>query len=144
MKPVFATVFALLTVAAGSASAAESVSAVPVGVAGHTLNAVAYVFAPPGSHRGNLDRLMLQAYFGPGGRALVRVWDEARGAYTPVAERPWSLQGSTLCVGLPAGGPPKMCADVHVWGPRIAGAGAQPYVQLNGDLQPGNTIGGRR
>jgi hypothetical protein len=37
-----------------------------------------------------------------------------------------------------------MCADVHVWGPRIAGVGAQPYAMLDGDLKPGNVIGGRR
>lgn len=145
MKPALATVFALLTAAATGVSAApEPAPAAQPVLAGHTLNAFAYVSAPPGSHRGGLDRLMLQAYLGPGGRALVRVWDEARRAYTPVAERPWSLAGRTLCVGLPAGGPPKLCADVHIWGPRIAGTGIQPYVQLDGDLQPGDTIGGRR
>jgi hypothetical protein len=34
---------------------------------------------------------------------------------------------------------------VHVWGPRIAGVGVQPsYAMLDGDLKPGNVIGGRR
>jgi hypothetical protein len=145
MKPALAALFALLTAAAGGVSAApESAPPGPPVLAGHTLNAFAYVAAPPGSHHGGLDRLMLQAYLGPGGRALVRVWDGTRGVYTAVAERPWSIEGSTLCVGLPAGGPPKLCADVHVWGPRIAGTGIQPYVQLDGDLQLVDTIGGRR
>jgi hypothetical protein len=36
-----------------------------------------------------------------------------------------------------------MCAVVHVWGPRIAGIGTQPYAMLDGDLQPGNVVGGR-
>src|SRR5437016_3631585 len=87
MKPGFVTFCAsLMLVAGGAAAAAEPEhmpSPRPVVLAGHTLNAVAYVFAPPGSHRGGLDRFMLQAYLAPGGRALVRVWDEGRGAYTP-------------------------------------------------------------
>ena len=147
MKPRVVTFAASLMLIAGGAAVAAEPEHMPgprpVMLAGHTLNAVAYVFAAPGSRRGGLDRLMLQAYLAPGGRALVRVWDEGRGGYTPVAERPWSFEGSTLCVGLPGSAPPKMCADVHVWGPRIAGFGIKPYVQLNGDLAPGDTIGGR-
>jgi hypothetical protein len=136
----------LTAAAAGAAAAAESVAPLPLPVrlAGHTLNAYAYVSAQPGVHHGRLARLMLQAYLGPGGRALVRVWDSPGNAYTPIAERSWSIEGNTLCFGLPGGGAEKMCADVHVWGPRIAGAGVNPYVQIEGDLQPGNTIGGRR
>lgn len=135
----------MLSAILASAAASISAAADPLPpLAGHTLNAVAYVFAPPGSHQGGLARLMLQAYLAPGGRALVRVWDEGRDAYTPVAERGWSLEGSTLCIGLPTGEPSKVCADVHVWGPRIAGMAIRPYVQLNGDLQPGDTLGVRR
>jgi hypothetical protein len=145
MKPSCIMLCALLTAAAGGvAAAAEPPPPFPVGLAGQTLNAYAYIAAQPGIHHGRLERLMLQAYLGPGGRALVRVWDGGRNAYTPIAERGWTLEGSTLCFGLPGGGAEKMCADVHVWGPRIAGTGIKPYVQIEGDLQPGNTIGGRR
>lgn len=140
MKPVCVMFSAILASAAISLSA--DADPLPP-LAGHTLNAFAYVSAPPGTHQGGLARLMLQAYLAPGGRALVRVWDERRDAYSPVAERSWTLQGSTLCVGLP-GEPPRLCADVHVWGPRIAGMGIAPYVQLDGDLQPGDALGIRR
>ena len=119
----------------------------PVGaISGHTLNAVAHVPRPPGTAGGGeLSRIMLQAYLRPDGRALVRVWDTARNRYTPAAERRWSLSGRTLCVDLPGGGTPgSLCADVHVWGPRIAGIGTRPYAMIDGDLQPGNAIGGPR
>ena len=143
MKPASILLSATFAAALGGAAlAAEPAPVAPLGrLAGHTLSAVLYVPTPPGSHRGNLARLMVQAYLGPGGRALVRAWDEARDAYTPVVERPWSLERSTLCVGLPSGDPPRICADVYLWGPRIAGMGTQPYVQLDGDLQPGNILG---
>jgi hypothetical protein len=113
----------------------------PGQLAGHTLNAVTYFQNPPGSKQGGLARLMVQAYLQPGGRALVRVWDAARDAYSPLAERRWSLDGRTLCLDLPMH---QLCAEVHIWGPRISGAGSHPYAMLDGDLQPGNTITGRR
>lgn len=145
MKTACIALLALSTAVAGGAFAATN-SGIPLpgGLAGHTLNAVAYVAAPPGSHGSHLVRFMVQAYLGPRGRAMVRIWDQSRDAYTPVAERGWSLEGSTLCVGLTGNAPARLCADVHVWGPRIAGAGINPYVQINGDLQPGNTVGGPR
>lgn len=143
MKPAGLLLFAILiTAAAGASLAAEPAPVPPLArIAGHTMSAVVYVPTPPGSRRGNLARMMVQAYLGPGGRALVRAWDEARDAYTPAVERPWSLAGPTLCVGLPGGDPPRICADIHVWGPRIAGTGITPYVQLDGDLKPGNILG---
>lgn len=144
MKTACFALLALSAAATSGASAADLVALPPVAVAGHTLNAVVYVMPPPGTHGSHLDRLMVQAYLGPGGRALVRVWDALRGAYTPPAERGWSLERSMLCVGLTGNAPTRICADVHLWGPRIAGAAVNPYVQINGDLQPGNTIGGRR
>jgi len=146
MRPASIVLSAFLAAAGSGASfGAEPAPPLAARLAGHTLSAFAYVPPPPGAHAGNLARIMLQAYLGPGGRALVRSWDEARDAYTPVVERPWSLEGSnTLCVGMPGNAPSRVCADVHVWGPRIAGMGVQPYVQLDGDLKPGNMIGGRR
>jgi hypothetical protein len=110
---------------------------------------VAFVPRPPnmpganGPTGGELLRVMVQAYLAPGGRALVRAWDSSRDAYTVPAERHWSLTGSTFCVDVPLVGPEPICADIHIWGPRIAGVGAKPYAMLDGDLQPGNTIGGR-
>jgi hypothetical protein len=141
MKWAYATVFLLLIAGFGErASAAEP--AVPLGsrLAGNTLNAVAYVLSPPGSHAGGLTRIMLQAYLRPDGRALVRTWEPARNSYTAITERRWSLSGSTLCVDLPSGGTPSVCTEVHVWGPRIAGYNEHPYAMIDGDLQPGNTI----
>jgi hypothetical protein len=113
---------------------------------GNTLSVVAFIPRRPGGPGGGeLTRLMLQAYFQPGGRALVRVWDPWHDAYTVPAERNWSLTGSTLCLDVPPPGNGPMCADVHVWGPRIAGVGVKPsYAMVDGDLKPGNVIGGRR
>ena len=115
-------------------------------LAGHTMSVVAFVPRRPGAPGGGqLSRLIVQAYLGPDGRSLVRVWDPSRNAYTAPAERPWTLTGGTLCLDVPAPGNGPMCADVHVWGPRIAGVGVKPsYAMLDGDLKPGNVIGGRR
>lgn len=114
-------------------------------LAGNTMSVVAFVPRRPGAPGGGqLSRLIVQAYLGPDGRSLVRVWDGSRNAYTAPAAYPWKLTGSTLCIEVPAPGNGPMCADVHVWGPRIAGVGAQPYAMIEGDLKPGNVIGGRR
>ncbi|HEV8032219.1 MAG TPA: hypothetical protein VGP42_14485 [Stellaceae bacterium] len=153
MKRTFGLILAFLSLAFGSpVKAAEPVPvlAAPmpdlaVRLVGNTLSAIAFIPRRPGGPGGGeLTRLMLQAYFGPDGRALVRLWDPWHDAYTVPAERKWTLTGRTLCVDLPAPGNGPMCADVHVWGPRIAGVGAQPYAMLDGDLKPGNVIGGRR
>jgi hypothetical protein len=113
-------------------------------LAGNTLSAVAFVPRTAGMPGGGeLARIMLQAYLGPGGRALVRAWDPNQDAYTAPAERRWSLSGSTFCLDLPFNGANRVCADIHIWGPRIAGIGAKPYAMLDGDLQPGNALGAR-
>jgi hypothetical protein len=108
-------------------------------LAGNTLSAVVYVqrFAPA-SGRSALARFPLQAYLRQDGSASVRVWIAARDAYTATAERNWTLSGDTLCLDTPELGPAKICASVHIWGPRIAGIGTDPYVMLDGDLRPGN------
>lgn len=131
---------ALLT--AGTAAGADSG---PPTLAGNTLSAVTWVprsAATPGG--GALRRFMLQAYLRQDGSALIRVWDPARNAYTRPVERNWTLSGSRLCLDLPAPGPGRVCAEVHSWGPRIAGVGTAPYAMLDGDLKPGNTLFGRR
>ena len=112
-------------------------------LAGKTLSAVTFVPHLPGTPGGGqLTRLMLQAYLSPDGRALLRVWDPTRNSYTFPTERRWSLSGTKLCLDLPAPRGP-VCADVHVWGPRIAGIGVNPYAMLDGDLKPGNWLGTR-
>jgi len=131
--------------AAGIASAAEPPPVTASQLVGNTLSAVAFVprgAGMPGG--GELARIMLQAYLGADGRALVRAWDPSRDAYTMPAERRWSLSGSTFCLELPAGGARPICADIHIWGPRIAGVGVKPYAMLDGDLQPGNALGAGR
>lgn len=126
---------------AGPSWGAEPAPSLLAQLAGNTLSAVTYSPNPPGSHNGELARVMLQAYLRPDGRALVRLWDAGRGGYTAAVERRWSLEGNKLCLDLPN---QRFCAEVHVWGPRIAGAGAQPYAMLDGDLRPGNAITGTR
>jgi len=117
----------------------------PPMLAGNTLSAVAWVPRAAGaSGGGNLSRLMLQAYLRPDWSALIRVWDAARNAYTQPAERKWTLAGNRLCPDLPSPGPFRICADIHTWGPRIAGIGTAPYVMLDGDLKPGNVMLGNR
>lgn len=130
---------ALLT---GIAAAADSG---PLTLAGNTLSAVTWVprsAAAPGG--GALSRFMLQAYLRQDGSALIRVWDPAHNAYTRPVERSWTLSGSRLCLDLPAPGPGRVCAEIHSWGPRIAGVATAPYVMLDGDLKPGNTLFGTR
>lgn len=131
--------------AAGQSQAAEPPMVSANQLVGNTLSAVAFVprnAGMPGG--GELARIMLQAYLGADGRALVRAWDARRDAYTVATERRWSLSGSTFCVDVPLAGPQPICADIHIWGPRIAGTSAKPYAMLDGDLQPGNIIGGSR
>ena len=108
-------------------------------LAGKTLSAVVYVRRGGMPGPSELARFMFQAYLRGDGRALVRVWDTARGAYTRPSEGGWALLEHRLCLDLPAG-PRRLCADVHIWGPRIAGIGTSPYVMLDGDLQSGNAI----
>jgi hypothetical protein len=112
---------------------------------GKTLSAVIWVPRPAaGSGGGALSRFMLQAYLRQDGSALIRIWDPARNAYTRPVERNWTLSSSRLCLDLPNPGPGRICAEVHSWGPRIAGIGTAPYVMLDGDLKPGNAVLGTR
>jgi hypothetical protein len=112
-------------------------------LAGNTLSAVIYVQRSlPPSGASALNRFMLQAYLRRDGSALVRVWDAAHNSYSRPVERKWDLSGNTLCLDAVGLGPGKICAIVHVWGPRIAGVGTTPYVLLDGDLKPGNTAFG--
>jgi hypothetical protein len=139
-----------LALATSSSWAAEPPGVSANQLVGNTLSAVAFVSRPadmPGANGptgGELLRIMVQAYLGPGGQALVRAWDASRDAYTAPMQRRWSLAGSTFCVDVPLAGPQPICADIHIWGPRIAGVGAKPYAMLDGDLQPGNLISGGR
>jgi hypothetical protein len=131
--------------ATGQLQAAEPPMVSAGQLVGNTLSAVAFVPRTAGMPGGGeLSRIMLQAYLGADGRALVRAWDTRRDAYTAPTERRWSLSGSIFCVDVPLAGPQPICADIHIWGPRIAGTNAKPYAMLDGDLQPGNKIGGGR
>jgi hypothetical protein len=156
---VFMALLALGTVTLGlSAGAARADGPMPATIApeagvgpplgsvldGSTLSAVIYVPHPPGfPGGGELSRFMFQAYLRADGSAMARVWDEARDSYTEIAERRWTLDGSKLCVDLSRLGPGPVCADVHVWGPRIAGINVKPYAMLDGDLTPGDALGAR-
>jgi hypothetical protein len=125
----------------GHAEAQNAAPAAPRFLVGNTLSAVVYVRRPPSlPGPSELARFMFEAYLQADGGALVRVWDTARDAYTPPLERRWSLSGSNFCLGLEAPAPRRICADLHVWWPRIAGIGIKPYVMLDGDLRPGNAL----
>jgi len=114
-------------------------------LAGNTLSAVIWVpRSAAASGGGALNRFMFQAYLRQDGTASVRVWDAAHNAYTTVSERNWTGSGNRLCLDLPNPAPARICAEVHSWGPRIAGVGTAPYVMLDGDLRPGNAIRGGR
>jgi hypothetical protein len=143
MKHAIAVVAALLSLVIGDRVwAAEPPQPLASRLAGNTLSAVTFMPRRPGMPGGGeLARVMIQAYLRADGGALVRVWDPGHNAYTHPVERRWSLSGTRLCIDLPSG---SICADVHVWGPRIAGIGTRPYAMLDGDLQPGNAITAKR
>lgn len=126
----------------GGAAPACADDALMTQLVGKTLSAVVYASASPGPVSGHsLQRIVLQAYLEPGGRALLRQWVSARDSYTAPVQGHWSLAADNLCIDLPAG---PLCAKIHVWGPRIAGIGVQPYAMLDGDLRPGNAVTGSR
>ena len=134
-----------LAAAAGNAAAAEPPLVTASQLTGNTLSAVVFVARSPNvPGGGELARIMIQAYLTADGLALVRAWDARRDAYTEPAERRWSLSGSTFCLDVPLAALQPVCADIHIWGPRIAGIGVKPYVMLDGDLQSGNAIGSGR
>jgi len=141
---VFVTLLLLASVMTSAAGAGDG-SPMLTSLAGNTLRAVTWVpRSAATSGGGALSRFMLQAYLRPDGSALIRVWDTARNAYTKPAERYWTLSDGRLCLDLPPPGPGRICADVHSWGPRIAGFGTSPYVMLDGDLKRGNALVGAR
>ena len=134
---------ALLLGSGLAAAAAEPESSIPLAsqLGGNTLNAV--IFVPRGTTggKGGLNRLMFQAFLRQNGSALIRVWDTGHNAYTAPVERKWHADGSTFCLDIPmsemAG---QACADVHIWGPRIAGTGTDRFFMLDGDIQSGNAL----
>src|SRR5579863_7585813 len=125
--PDWLGIAAVLMLIGGIASASDAPPVLPAQLAGRTLSAVAYVPRPPGAGGGALQRIMLQAYLGADGSATVRQWVGERNSYSAPAQTRWSLVDNRLCLDLAAG---KLCAVVHVWGPRIAGIGTQPYAML--------------
>jgi hypothetical protein len=138
---VFVTLLPLASVMTSTAAGGGDGSPTVAGLAGNTLSAVTWVpRSAAASGGGALSRFTLQAYLRPDGSALIRVWDATRNAYTTPAQRYWTLSDSTLCLDLPTPGPGRICANVHIWGPRIAGFGTAPYVMLDGDLKPGNAL----
>lgn len=113
---------------------------------GNTLSAV--LFLPhEAAGGGSLDRVVFQAYLRPDGSALMRRWEPARNAYSALAERRWSVSGSTLCLDFPPNERvPRTCVEIHVWGPRVAGNSTGPgqFAMLDGDIEPGNSVSAAR
>jgi hypothetical protein len=132
----------LLLGAASGATAQEAAQPLAEALTGNTLSGV--LFMPhQAAGGGSLDRVVFQAYLQPGGRALMRRWQPARNAYSPVGERPWSVSGNVLCLEFPPNERvPRVCVEVHVWGPRIAGntTGPGQFAMLDGDIESGNSI----
>jgi len=145
-KPASVGIWAVaLAAALGSAGSSTKAAGGPPKLAdllaGNTLSVVTWVPRSAASSAGGaLSRFMLQAYLRQDGSASIRVWDVARNAFTKPVERNWTVSGSRLCLELPNPAPARICAEVHSWGPRIAGVGTAPYVMLDGDLRPGNAI----
>ena len=126
----------------GPPAAADPVPSLAAQLGGKTLSAVVYVPRTAGAPGGgSLQRIVLQAYLAVDGRTVVRQWVPERNSYSTPQRTTWRLNDKTLCIDLPSA---PLCAEVHIWGPRIAGIGQQPYAMLDGDLQPGNAITGRR
>jgi hypothetical protein len=151
MKPWAGLAALLMFAAGGPASAADPAPSLAAQLAGKTLSAVAYAPRPSGAGGGGLQRIMLQAYLASDGKTLVRQWIGSRNRYSAPAAARWSLSDNRLCIDLPAIDPAandspgrQLCANVHIWGPRIAGIGTQPYAMLDGDIRPGNSITGTR
>jgi hypothetical protein len=123
------------------ADAAEMQPSLASRLLGDTLNVVVYAQRSAAfPNETGLLRFSLQAYLQQDGSALVRLWTPARDRYTPAVEGKWTLSGDRLCLDIPNPDLRRICADVHVWGRRLAGVGTGPYVMLDGDLTPGNTI----
>lgn len=113
---------------------------------GNTLSAV--LFLPhKAAGGGSLDRVVFQAYLRPDGSALMRRWQPAQNAYSPVAERRWSMTGDQLCLDFPPNERvPRTCVQIYVWGPRVAGnsTATGQFAMLDGDIEPGNSIAAPR
>ena len=143
MRPGPAIAALILVAGIGGTARGDEAASLGERLAGNTLSAV--IFLPHEAPRGggSLDRLVIQAFLRGDGSALVRRWDAGRDAYTVPADGRWSVTGSTLCLDARSlGDAPRLCVDVHVWGPRIAGstAGTGRFAMLDGDIEPGNTL----
>jgi len=135
----------LLLGASLGASAQQAAPPLAEVLTGKTLSAVLFLPHETGGGGGSLDRVMFQAYLRPDGSALVRRWQPAQNAYSPVGERRWSVTGNRLCLDFPPNERvPHLCVEIHVWGPRIAGntTGPGQFAMLDGDIEPGNSIAG--
>jgi hypothetical protein len=144
-----AVAIALCVLAAAPAVRAEEAPVPLIGkavadrIVGNTVSAVAYLGRSNARGGGSLDRVVFQAFIRQDGSSVVRMWDPARNAYTVPAERRWSMTDNRLCIGVPQPADGQICADVHMWGPRIAGVSQVPYVMLDGDIKEGNRIDSR-
>jgi hypothetical protein len=141
MRHVLLAVSLLLGAPVGAA-AQEAAKPLADALTGNTLSAV--LFLPhEASGAGSLDRVVFQAFLRPDGSALMRRWQPAQNAYSPVGERHWSVSGNLLCLDFPPNERvPRICVEIHVWGPRIAGntTGPGQFAMLDGDIEPGNSI----
>lgn len=134
---------ALLYGASLGASAQQTAAPLADALAGNTLSAVLFLPHQAAAGGGSLDRVVFQAYLRADGSALMRRWQPTQNAYSPLAERRWSVSGNLLCLDFPANERvPRICVELHVWGPRIAGNSTGPgqFAMLDGDIEPGNSI----
>lgn len=137
-----AIVAALIAPASHGAGIPDAAASISAALVGNTLSGV--LFLPHEAAKGEtLDRVVFQAYLRPDGSALMRRWEPAHNAYTAVAEQRWSVAGNTLCLDFSLSADvPRLCVEVHVWGPRIAGntTGAGRFAMLDANVEPGNTL----
>jgi hypothetical protein len=144
-SPLLAAPALCLALSVGALAQQAAAPPLADALTGNTLSAV--LFMPhEATGGGSLDRVVFQAYLRADGSALMRRWQPAQNAYSPVAERRWSVTGDQLCLDFPPNERvPRTCVQIHVWGPRIAGntTGSGPFAMLDGDIEPGNSIAAR-
>lgn len=156
MKFVALATAAMLTFAAGSGpgghhehedSVLKPDTPVDVGATlkGSTISALAYrSFALPKAVQGGAEssaRVIFQAWLREDGTARVRVLDEGRNAWRPVANETWSVQGDTFCLSAGSLGMARLCLDTLIYGQVFSAASPKADVMVKGNWRKGNIHG---
>lgn len=112
---------------------------------GSTISVLAYrSHAParpaPGGAESS-DRVIFQAWLREDGIARVRVLDEARNAWRPVANETWSVQGDLFCLSAGSFGMGRLCLDTLIYGQVFSAVSPKADVLVKGNWRRGNVHG---